>query len=165
MERRSSIQSLYQAVMADCKTLLEQYTKDELKDISDSDMQTLISIFQKMIEINQEKGSKRNYVIEYLKNILSFNEKQNRSDEINENEIYSAYAFLLCFQYFFNLPLNTKITEFDCVQYSNFNKIIEKFGDYEILKNNYEKNVKILLGGKSDKKNIKKLHQILLTKN
>ena len=136
MERGLSMKTLYQAIIADCKTLLEQCAKDELKDIPDSDMQTLIAIFQKMIEINQEKGNNRNYVIEYLKNILSFIEKQNSSDEINENEIYSAYAFLLCFQYFFKLPLSTKISEFHCNNYSNFYKIIEKYGDYEILKEN-----------------------------
>ena len=164
MERGLSMKTLYQAIIADCKTLLEQCAKDELKDIPDSDMQTLIAIFQKMIEINQEKGNNRNYVIEYLKNILSFIEKQNSSDEINENEIYSAYAFLLCLQYFFKLPLSTKISEFHCNNYSNFYKIIEKYGDYEILKENYEKNVKIWLGEKSDKTTIKKLYQILLNK-
>lgn len=132
--------------------------------MSDSDTIALIAIFQKMIEINQEKGKNRNYVIEYLKNILWFIEAQNKSEEINENEIYDAYAFLLCFQYFFNFPLSTKISEFDCKNYLNFYKILEDFKDYDTLKINYEKKVKLLLDGKNDKKSIKKLYQILLNK-
>ena len=160
MKFSSQIIDLYQAVLIDCKNLLEEALKKRDESIKDSDTKKIINLHYTALNLCNVTGYKRTYLSEYLKTIDEFFENKKIS-EINENEIYAAYGYIICFQDSFKLFKIPNIKIFDCKDYPNFFKIINNFSDFDKLKENYEKNVKSIFDENDDKKGIKNLYQIL----
>ena len=160
MEVNSKIKDLYQAVLIDCKTLLEETLKERDESIKDSDTKKIINLHYSALNLCNITGYKRTYLYEYLKTIDDFFDNKKTCD-INENEIFSAYGYIICFQDSYKLSTTPNIKIFDCKNYPNFLKIINNFDDFDKLKENYEKSVKLIFDGNDEKKGIKNLYQIL----
>ena len=160
MEVNSKIKDLYQAVLIDCKTLLEETLKERDESIKDSDTKKIINLHYSALNLCNVTGYKRTYLYEYLKTIDDFFDNKKTCD-INENEIFSAYGYINCFRDSFKLSTTPNIKIFDCKNYPNFLKIINNFDDFDKIKENYEKSVKLIFDGNDEKKGIKNLYQIL----
>ena len=169
MEIQITLTSLYEAIISDCMKLIEKNVEDNcVKDIREtigSDINKLISFYRNMIQNSEIKGSVRNFALEYLDKMLSDIEGK-KSDEIAEGEIYMAYGYLFSFCYINKLCGIDEIIKFELENYPNFSEIIKKkYDNIDLLKENYENNAKLNFGGNIDKKNIKKLFHLLITKS
>ena len=167
MEIKLSLINLYEAVVGDCELLIEKnvdkkYVEEMRKEVG-YDLNKKISLYRIMIKDSLKKGNIRTYSLEYLDNMLSYIEK-NKSDEIKDDEIFAAYAYLFSFAYINDLSEIGKICKFEFTNYIKFSEILEKYGDSDILKKNYEISVKQKINGKVDNKNLKNLFTALIKK-
>lgn len=163
METRVPLLKLYEAIISDCNKLIEKNVEEKdakyIKEKLSPDIKKLINFYKSMLQNSNKIGSIRTYSLSYLDGMLKDIEN-NKSDDITENEICSAYGYLFSFCNINQLCEEDEITQFELKNYPNFAGVIKRqYGDYDLLKENYENNVKNNLNG--DKKDIKKLFQLL----
>ena len=139
MEVSPQIKDLYQAVLLDCETLLEETLKERDESIKDLDTKKIINLHYSALNLCNVTRYKKAYLSHYLKTTDDFFDYKNTS-EIYENETFSDYGYLICFQD----CTTSNIKVFYCKDYQNFFLIINNFYDFDKLKENFEKNVKLI---------------------
>ena len=102
METPISLRNIYEAIISDCKKIIENnvekaYVKDIEENIG-SDIEKLINLYINIIQSSKVKGNMRAYSLEYL-NAMAKDIKENKSVEVTEEEIYRAYGYLFSFCY------------------------------------------------------------------
>ena len=158
METKLTLLSLYQAIVEDCKIIIEKNVRkesvDEMNEKVKQDFKEFIRLFRDMCHASIHKGSVQTFAEGYLNTILENIEKQ-KYEELNENELYLAYGYLFSFNYLNELSGIGEIAKFNYESFNNFSKILKSFGDPEKLKENYDNYAKIILEGKTDNKSVK----------
>ena len=158
METKPSLLSLYQAIVDDCKIIIEKNVKqesiDQMNEKVKQDFKEFIQLFRDMLHASLRKGSVQSFAEGYLDTVLSNIEKQ-KYEVLNEKELYLAYGYLFSFNYLNELWEMGEIAKFNYESFNNFSKIIKSFGDEEKLKENYENYAGTILEGKIDNKSVK----------
>ena len=158
METKPNLLSLYQAIVDDCKMIIEKNVKqesiDQMNEKVKQDFKEFIQLFRDMLHASLRKGSVQTFAEGYLDTVLSNIEKQ-KYEVLNEKELYLAYGYLFSFNYLNELWEMGEIAKFNYESFNNFSKIIKSFGDEEKLKENYENYAGTILEGKIDNKSVK----------
>ena len=158
METKPTLLSLYQAIVDDCKIIIEKNVKQEsiaqMNEKVKQDFKEFIQLFRDMLHASLRKGSVQTFAEGYLDTVLSNIEKQ-KYEELNEKELYLAYGYLFSFNYLNELWEMDEIAKFNYESFNNFSQIIKSFGDEEKLKENYENYAGTILEGKIDNKSVK----------
>lgn len=164
METKLTLLNLYQAIVDDCKiTIKKNAGEDYFNKMSiqvKQDLKGLISFFRGVLHNSSFKGNVQTFAIGYLDTVLQ-NIEQQKYEELSEDELYLANAFLFSFNYLNGLSKIDEIKKFNYESYKNFYEILKSFGGPEKLKENYENFGKKLMEENTDKKTVKTFLQNL----
>ena len=168
MDKGLSVITLYEKVLEDCRILIknnvEENTYDDMVKEVGQDLKKIISFYRGIFH-NSPLGVIRTFAIEYLDEMkMNIEQEQKKSEEIKENEIYSAYLFIFSFLYINKLSQIDEIVKFKYESHTNFSEILKRYGNPDILKENYENNAKQIINGNFEKKNLKKFIEVLKKK-
>ena len=168
MEKGLSVITLYEKVLEDCRILIknnvDEKTYDNIVKEVGQNLKKIISFYRDIFH-NSSLGVIRTFAIEYLDEMkMNIEHDQKKSEEIKENEIYSAYLYIFSFRYINKLSQIDEIVKFEYESYTNFSEILKRYGNPDILKENYENNAKQIINGNFEKKNLKKFIEVLKKK-
>ena len=168
MEKGLSVITLYEKVLEDCRILIknnvDEKTYDNIVKEVGQNLKKIISFYRGIFH-NSPLGVIRTFAIEYLDEMkMNIEQDQKKSEEIKENEIYSAYLYIFSFRYINKLSQIDEIVKFEYESYTNFSEILKRYGNPDILKENYENNAKQIINGNFEKKNLKKFIEVLKKK-
>ena len=169
MSTNLEMMDLYNAIIADCKNLLENNVDEKMKEKLEKiepEISNYIDLYTEILKLSK-KTNISFYGIKYLDNMSNYVYalKQGiKSESSIEYEIYSAYGFMWSFEYLYNLAKLEDICEFKLNKYKHFSSIF-KDPVYSLkIKNNYEKNAKEIIGDKINEGNINKFLNIVIEK-
>ena len=166
MERGLSLITLYEAVLEECKILIEnngdEKTNDSLAKKVWQDLKKIINLYREIF-LEYQLGIIRTFGIKYLDE-MEMNFEQKKSEEIKEHHIYTAYMYIFCFRYINKLSELDEIVTFEYENYPHFSEIINRYNP-DILKENYENKAKQIMKGNFEKKNLKNFNEFLKKKN
>ena len=169
MSTNLEMMDLYDAIIADCKNLLENNVDEKMKEKFEkieTEISNYIELYTEILKLSK-KTNISFYGIKYLDNMSNYVYalKQGIKPESSlEYEIYSAYGFMWSFEYLYNLAKIEDICEFKLNKYKHFSFIF-KDPVYSLkIKNNYEKNAKEIIGDKINEGNINKFLNIVIEK-
>ena len=169
MSTNLEMMDLYDAIIADCKNLLENNVDEKMKEKLEKiepEISNYIDLYTEILKLSK-KTNISFYGIKYLDNMSNYVYalKQGiKSESSLEHEIYSAYGFMWSFEYLYNLAKLEDICEFKLNKYKHFSSIF-KDPVYSLkIKNNYEKNAKEIIGDKINEGNINKFLNIVIEK-
>ena len=151
---------LYKAVLNDTKEIISKTIEEDLKkELYESDKNLLeqIDLYKKAFD---EPGVVfPDFMINFLNNIenclIFFQQFPNEIQKINENDIYSSYAFLWCILYQSKISKLEDIKTFNYDNIANFSAFLNKQETALKIKENYEKNVKNIIKGEISSSNVK----------
>jgi hypothetical protein len=152
---------LYKAVLNDTKEIISNIIIDEdlKKELYESDKNLLeqIDLYKKAFD--DPNIIFPDFMINFLNNIenclIFFQQFPNEIQKINENDIYSSYAFLWCILYQSKISKLEDIKTFNYDNIANFSAFLNKQETALKIKENYEKNVKNIIKGEISSSNVK----------
>ena len=169
MSTNLEMMDLYDAIIADCKNLLENNVDEKMNEKLEKiepGISNYIDLYTEILKLSKKTNISL-YGIKYLDNMSNYIYalKQGiKSESSLEHEIYSAYGFMWSFEYLYNLAKLEDICEFKLNKYKHFSSIF-KDPVYSLkIKNNYEKNAKEIIGDKINEGNINKFLNIVIEK-
>ena len=167
MDKELSLITLYQAVLEECKILIknnvDEVTYEKMTKKVGQDLKKAINIYRDIFH-DFPLGIIRTFGIEYLDE-MEKNFEQNKSEEIKEHHIYTAYMYIFCFRYVNKLSELEEIVKFEYENYAHFSEILSRYFNPHILKENYENKAKQIMNGNFEKKNLKIFIEILKKRN
>lgn len=169
MSTNLEMMDLYNAIIADCKNLLENNVDEKMKEKLEKiepEISNYIDLYTEILKLSK-KTNISFYGIKYLDNMSNYVYalKQGIKPESSlEHEIYSAYGFMWSFEYLNNLAKIEYICEFKLNKYKHFSSIFKDPVNSLKIKNNYEKNAKEIIGDKITEGNINKFLNLVIEK-
>ena len=161
MSTNLEMMDLYNAIVEDCKKLLENNVdkamKEKLEKI-EPEIANYIKLYTEIFKLSK-KTNISFYGIKYLENMSNYVYALKEGIKLEnslEHEIYSAYGFMWSFEYLYDLAKIEDICEFKLDKYKNFSSIIKDHGFSLKIKKNYEKNAKEIIGNKITEDSINK---------
>ena len=161
MSTNLEMMDLYNAIVEDCKKLLENNVdkamKEKLEKI-EPEIANYIKLYTEIFKLSK-KTNISFYGIKYLENMSNYVYALKEGIKLEnslEHEIYSAYGFMWSFEYLYDLAKIEDICEFKLDKYKNFSSIIKDPGFSLKIKKNYEKNAKEIIGKKITEDSINK---------
>ena len=145
---------LYKAVLSDTKEIIgKSADKDLKKELFrlEKDLLAQIDLYKKAFANSNSKLFFSEFMINFLDKmencLISFQEVPDIILGVDENDIYSSYAFLWCILYHSHI---SKIEDIKTFKYDNmekFSAFLNKLGIVVKIKENYEKYVNGIING------------------
>ena len=145
---------LYKAVLSDIKEIIGKTADKDLKKELfrlEKDLLAQIDLYKKAFANSNSKLFFSEFMINFLDNmencLISFQEVPDIILGVDENDIYSSYAFLWCILYHSHI---SKIEDIKTFKYDNMEKFsvfLNKLGIVVKIKENYEKYVIGIING------------------
>ena len=145
---------LYKAVLSDTKEIIgKSADKDLKKELFrlEKDLLGQIDLYKKAFANSNSKLVFSEFMINFLDKmencLISFQEVPDIILGVDENDIYSSYAFLWCILYHSHISKIEDIKTFKYDNMAKFSEFLNKLGIVVKIKENYEKYVNGIING------------------